>query len=330
MFISEKECPVCKQKFKYSDDIVVCPECGARYHRECYNKVGECLFKDKHYTSECPKVKKEKKDPEVKTKICPNCSQENPESAIFCNRCGFSFGDEVNDNEFSNKNEVDISSIPGIEVLLDPMGGVNPNEKFDSISASDIAKYVNVNSAYYLNVFKRIKDFKRSRFNFCAFLFSGGWLLYRKQYKLGSLITIIMALFSIASTYIMYFFYYPILADVLSAADIGLSDRVLTPEQSNAVMQQLLSLPYSKILILLAPSVMFFIGLLIMFIIGFKGNKIYMKHVIAKVSKLKEESKNNLANYNERLETEGGVNVPLGICLACCYVIINWLPQFFI
>ena len=32
----------------------------------------------------------------------------------------------------------------------------------------------------------------RNRFNFSAFLFSGGWMLYRKQYKIGSVITAVM------------------------------------------------------------------------------------------------------------------------------------------
>ena len=33
---------------KKGDDIVVCPECGAPHHRECYEKEGHCHFADKH------------------------------------------------------------------------------------------------------------------------------------------------------------------------------------------------------------------------------------------------------------------------------------------
>ena len=29
------KCPVCQQPFTETDDIVVCPECGAPYHRAC-------------------------------------------------------------------------------------------------------------------------------------------------------------------------------------------------------------------------------------------------------------------------------------------------------
>lgn len=33
-----KKCPICSEKFKADDDIVVCPKCGAPYHRSCYEK----------------------------------------------------------------------------------------------------------------------------------------------------------------------------------------------------------------------------------------------------------------------------------------------------
>ena len=37
-------CPVCKQKFKEADDIVVCPDCGTPYHRECWKRsVSACI-----------------------------------------------------------------------------------------------------------------------------------------------------------------------------------------------------------------------------------------------------------------------------------------------
>ena len=35
-----KPCPVCSRTFREEDDIVVCPKCGAPYHRECYEEKG--------------------------------------------------------------------------------------------------------------------------------------------------------------------------------------------------------------------------------------------------------------------------------------------------
>ena len=42
------KCIVCNMEFNDSDDIVVCPECGTPYHRDCYKQVGECINTELH------------------------------------------------------------------------------------------------------------------------------------------------------------------------------------------------------------------------------------------------------------------------------------------
>lgn len=46
------KCPVCHRPFEAGDDIVVCPICGAPYHRHCYEQAGKCLFEEKHAAGE--------------------------------------------------------------------------------------------------------------------------------------------------------------------------------------------------------------------------------------------------------------------------------------
>ena len=43
-----KTCPVCSQNFHEGDDVVVCPKCGAPYHRDCYKQNGKCIFPELH------------------------------------------------------------------------------------------------------------------------------------------------------------------------------------------------------------------------------------------------------------------------------------------
>ena len=43
-------CSVCGKALTDTDDIVVCPDCGAPYHRACYEKQGGCVYADKHGT----------------------------------------------------------------------------------------------------------------------------------------------------------------------------------------------------------------------------------------------------------------------------------------
>lgn len=105
-------CPVCKQKFKDSDDIVACPECGAPHHRACWNQEGHCHFIADHGT---PRQWKRPEEPSFPSedfpaasgpspaespssaqrpkgdgsvKYCTRCGQQNPEYAEFCSRCG--------------------------------------------------------------------------------------------------------------------------------------------------------------------------------------------------------------------------------------------------
>ena len=43
-----KTCPVCSQNFHEGDDVVVCPKCGAPYHRDCFKQKGKCIFPELH------------------------------------------------------------------------------------------------------------------------------------------------------------------------------------------------------------------------------------------------------------------------------------------
>ena len=65
-------CPVCRELLNEQDDVVVCPECGAPYHRACYKEAGRCLYEDKHGTgfSYLPDPEPEQKEePIIQTSI---------------------------------------------------------------------------------------------------------------------------------------------------------------------------------------------------------------------------------------------------------------------
>ena len=81
-----------------------------------------------------------------------------------------------------------------------------------------------------------------------------------------------------------------------------------------------------KIFLFVLPYVLIIINYIIRFVLGFNANKIYFKQVRKNIKKIKITS-NSSKEYKDRLKTEGGVNVPLGICLIVCYLIINFLPE---
>ena len=88
-FIGYK-CPVCGKPFAEGDDIVVCPDCGAPYHRECYHKLGRCQFESLHSPSFVwePSPQEEEAAKAARTIPCPACGTQVPGNSNFCPNCG--------------------------------------------------------------------------------------------------------------------------------------------------------------------------------------------------------------------------------------------------
>ena len=145
------------------------------------------------------------------------CGTLNAHSALFCNRCGASLTGEPQQYNNSNAGKGQETSPygqvppprPGFfggysaprtgfgsavpPFSYDPMGGVSPAEMLDTgVTFGDASKLVKQNTAYYMPVFRYMKQTGKNKFNFIAFLLSGPWMLYRKQYKYGTIVTVIM------------------------------------------------------------------------------------------------------------------------------------------
>lgn len=81
-------CPVCSQPLNEQDDIVVCPECGAPYHRACYKQAGHCIFEEKHAEGFSYLPEPERADEPESFVLCPRCGKSNPAGAPACGNCG--------------------------------------------------------------------------------------------------------------------------------------------------------------------------------------------------------------------------------------------------
>lgn len=329
-------CPVCNKPFSKDDDIVVCPECGAPYHRECYMQVGKCIFLENHSTHTAWAAPKQEQSnntdsskAENKTKVCPRCGNKNSEEAMFCSRCGQSLTVNqpdfkgVGQNGYPNKGTQFQQSMP---FIFDPLGGVNPDEPIDNIPAGDIAKLVQSNTQYYLPIFMRLKRFRKNRFNFSAFLFSGGWMLYRKQYKIGTIITAIMVVLQLLSTYVSMYFSVPMLQELLQQQGYALGSSAPTYEQMFEVSELLLQLPAQQIFLFCVPSILLLIKFIIMLVVGFNGNKWYLDNCIEKVNQIQKNSSDSIKT-SIQFKEQGGVNTSLAICMMICYLIVMYLPQ---
>lgn len=317
MTYKEKKCDICNKEFAEGEDIVVCPECGTPYHRECYEEVGKCVHEDMHNMPQAEDdgaAEETDKGAEEKTEKCRVCGYELRENALFCDRCGSPVTGSVNQAQSSADKEP--------KMVYPPFEVVNLDEEIeDGVRLEDVSRYVKVNKQYYTLVFSRIKKFKLSRFNFCAFLFSGGWLLYRKQYLKGAIISIIIGALMLSSSFIFNFYSSEIVSSLLQTAGIS----SLTVSDFQSLYPYVESLGRRDMLILVLPYILELIRYIIMFVIGAKANKMYLKNCVKQVKEIKKQDKPE-AQVNKELEEKGGVNSAIALCMLVCYILISVLP----
>jgi hypothetical protein len=347
------KCPVCEKTFSPDDDIVVCPQCGAPYHRECYKKVGQCIYTDRHGTPDAWQPPKPEEPPREETKRCPRCGAVNTKDALFCAHCGHSFSDENTaprdtsfpyqnrnqesqdqwangwgnrppQNGFPSQNE-NIPPDYGFPFLFDPLGGVAPNEPIEGIPAGDIAKFVQGNTPYYLPVFMAISRFGRNRFNFSAFLLQGIWMLYRKMYWIGSIFTALQAVLFAAYVFVSRNYTAPLYQKLFSSAGVTTYDYYsMTTAQQNTLMNLIAQLPTLQKLTVIAPMLFFFGQIIIMLISGILANRLYLKNCVSQIKKIQAET-DNPSDYSIRLQQEGGMNTVLATTLVLCFVLLLYI-----
>ncbi|WP_164919066.1 MULTISPECIES: RING finger protein [Acutalibacteraceae] len=341
-------CPVCGKTFTAEDDIVVCPICGAPYHRHCYAEAGKCVFEEKHGTPDAwaPPGKGKEAGEQGRTKRCPRCGSFNSDQALFCEQCGQSLeGKRPNDPGAAppyvpqnnapfaggqpDGNPFGQNGFPGGPPPFYPAAGIpGPNETIDGVPAGDVARFVQTNTQYYLTVFMNLKRFRRNRFNFCAFLFPGAWMLYRKLYKAGSIVTAVMFGLYIASAWVTEHFLNPIIQFLF--LQTGITGDTLTPsnEQIEKLMELIEKLPSYQVTLMAVPALIFLTQLILMLVFGFSANRMYLKHCIGKITAIRKETTRPSDNA-VRMQEEGGVNLSLAICLGICYFILSYIPSIF-
>ena len=247
-------CPVCEQAFTDTDDIVVCPDCGTPYHRDCWKKVGACMHRSEHAAGFewQPEIGPEAVKAAHEA-TCPNCGTRNTPGAARCSHCGCPLPRSDADSADAAKPEEQVpiyardpSAVnnrsaapdPHIETYsADREGGIyrreiGPEDTIDGIKAKDWAAYVGRSPMYYLMQFFRMSITKQ-KVTVClsAFLFGPAYLLYRKMWKEGlltallSLVLSVPSLIAIVATFNPSLFgsmplhWVPVAADVCAIAD---------------------------------------------------------------------------------------------------------------
>ena len=327
-----KKCPVCDKYFHADDDIVVCPECGTPHHRECYENLGHCVNKELH--AEGYDYSEQSEESAEKIKKCPNCGHPNDENSFFCKHCGTPLQDSQNNEADRTEQNTANGTFGGAGIpggmpfganMFDPLGGVPGDTDFgDGVTAGETAKYVKQNPQYFVRVFSNIKNFNKSKFNFSAALFTGGYLLYRKMYKIGAILVALQLAMMIVETYISlkYSSLFTSFAAVYSnAADMN--------QMLSNYSQFMSSASTTDILIIYLPTIIDILRFIMMIVVGLCFNRMYMKHCKNKIVFIKNNTPEG-ENPETVLQTKGGVNTALAVSLLVSAMLITYLPRFFI
>lgn len=284
-------CPACNKKFAASDDVVVCPICGAPHHRACYAARGECVFAADHISGKEwsnpdavippePPRQSEPGEPDAGLRQCGRCASANPADAIFCQVCG--------SNLNAREQEPQSYQIP----VPDPYGGIKRDETIAEIPVADLASYVGPNAGYYLPRFYAF-DKAGSHIipNLSAFFFTHFYCFYRKMYAVGA----VLLGFYLLRTVPLF----------LLANEIGLEamlDVVYGISGQSYGAQAGFFLKLFNVFSVLHTVLRF--GLLLL------GNHLYYSHSVSKVRSLSqsEVASEGLQSHQQVLSSAGGVD----------------------
>ena len=194
------KCLVCDEAFKDGDDIVVCPDCGTPYHRDCYKQAGKCINDELHEKGGSWKKAAEEA---LNGSRCRRCGYNNDKDKLFCESCGTPLhetDEQAADRERKEGTYRDGEPNEG-RVEYSPFGERTVYDKdsvIDGIKLEDYAGYVKNNPFTFLMSFIRFGKYGgKLSLNLGAFLFPEVYYLFRKMKVIGVISLIVCAALTI-------------------------------------------------------------------------------------------------------------------------------------
>lgn len=187
-------CEGCGRPLTLRDDIVVCPDCGAPYHRNCYEKLGRCIHAPAHRTGY--EWSFPYQDAQLRT--CPSCGERTLRSEPFCRCCGAPMppesAEDPNDRraaqtEQNGSFDYDSFYRQYEQNVTQPMHqnirtAFGQDELIDGIPSSDWSDYIGKAAPVYLNDYSRMQlQNTKVSMSFSALLFGPFYFFYRKAWK---------------------------------------------------------------------------------------------------------------------------------------------------
>lgn len=298
-------CPICNEPLENGEIVVICPDCGAPYHKHCVEKEGKCIFTELHAEGkswEAPK--KEEKYAADEPKRCTRCGTLNPMDGLFCEVCGMPLNRPQTGSERPNMGQdrpnmgQNYGRPPFQQMAYDPFstpfGGVNPDESIDEIPVKDWAIYVGQNTQYFIPKFKLMSEKRKMPFfNMAAMFFNWIYFLYRKMYLWGIILFIVMMMLEVPAVLLQF--------DAIRETMIP----GVTPLFASDALYRI-------------ENICMFARMAIMLGCGFFTNHLYKIHCRNKIRQIQAEETEH-GRYLERLTKSGSVSRKLILVLVIGY-----------
>lgn len=304
------KCQICKGYLFEDDDVVICLECGAPHHRDCWQSVGHCGVQNDHGTDrQYDKLQKEEAEADKNT----DASSEETQKCRFCGRTSKTKGAEFCPycGQPYNGNGVHPHGAPFVmqngTISIDPYGGVPKDTKIEGVTVKDIATFTGNNSARYIHKFKDLNKGNKKSWNWLAFLFPSAWCFSRKMFANGILFLILAIASSLCTI--------PFTETLNSLGDI-----------SNMTRNELVNLATDNIgAFSILTWVMSALGIVLLaiphFVCGLMGDWMYRGFALDKIKSIRDDKE--IDDYEEALAHKGSVNLFLGIL---AIIAENYLP----
>ena len=282
-FIGNK-CPVCSERFTQSDDIVVCPDCGAPHHRACWSNEGHCANQDAHASGEVwrPETEPMNSDPFEKLK-CTRCGTVNPAQGLFCEVCGTPLsGETKRDPQPSHNPNMPFPNAMPYNPFINPLAGLDAEEEIGGVTVKELAIYLGESTHYFLPQFKRMERGSKLTWNWAGFFFGYIYLAYRKLNVLAISLFALILFLSIPSLLLN-------MNDIVAQFNMVILSDAVVARLGNFYL------------------ITSFLTMVIRFLSGSFFNAIYKYFTIAKIKDIRQNF-GETPKYHEELAKGGGVS----------------------
>lgn len=319
---TDKLCPVCREAFKESDDIVVCPDCGTPHHRDCYRSIGKCGVETYHaegfeWSGRLP----DEPEPQARQTQQLQREQSAPENADP-HVAEYPSGTPRTNNpyeiyrqnaEYGKNADNDLPETDELNRIPDPYQSVyrsvrsiteDETRGADGVSGKELCYFAGRSIIHYSQAFNAFRSgvMKNGRltpvklfFNFCAGIFSPVHQFYRRMDILAIAILLARAIILVPSVLLFY------------------------------ASEKVMELSASAVSVL---NVLYVVGnfadLAITILLCIFGDYLYYRHCVKRIKKIRESFDDGRAEGYYSALTESGTPSKLRVVIGClAYLLVT-------